>query len=790
MIDILSEDKYNFDEADNGINALEQLTTRKADLVLLDVNMPGMNGFEVCAEIRRLYGETDISIVMVTGLGDAASIEKSFESGATDFIGKPINWDTFPYRIQYLVKAREAITETKNRESHLQYMEQISSIITQNKNKEPIMLEAMLALLKIFSADRVFVIKPDDSSDNDYTVDCEVNTRHTQSISKLSSSITNSLDDNIINRANNSEFPIVTYYDTSNPAPAPNPDLKQQMFKALQLQDNQIWYLVIQQCTNQADWTNLDEETFYRISIRLSGLLSRFLLTEKLQYNQHLLKLTQEISHLGNWNWNVSNNILSWSDEIYHIYGYQPEDYSPDFDEFYKYEFEEDLNRLNHLKLIQSKECSSYKIDHRIRTADNFIRWVREQVLGKFDDAGNLIEVDGIIQDITEDHMQKEQELHNNKMDAIGQLTSGVAHDFGNLMTVARGNLELLIDSLSTQDNIDKDDVELIEDAHSAIQDGVELTKQLLALSRKSSIAPVSVSINKTVNKFKKLFKNTLGDKIKLSLTIEKDLPEILVDPAQFESSLLNVIINARNAMPDGGTLAINAEVMTTERSQEIIRNADNDLGDECVCIYIKDSGTGMNNTVLERALEPFYTTKGNQGTGLGLSMVYGFIKQSGGELVIHSQPDKGTTIYMQFPIYDGAAAEKEALPGDEITLSDKKATILIVEDRTPVRQFAVRCLKQDGITILEANDANEAQQLLKTNNIDLLFTDILMPGEMNGHDLAEWARGKYPDLDILLTTAMESEPSSEQPVIDHSFQLLPKPYSKIELTESISKFL
>lgn len=797
MRETLSEDLYIIDEAENGVDALDRIKKNQPDLVLLDVNMPGMNGFDVCTEIQRLYDNSDISIVMVTGLEDSASIEKAYDVGATDFINKPINWDIFPYRVQYLVKSRDAILEIKQRELQLKHIEHISSIITQDKNKEVIMRETMLALLDIFSADRALMIKPDEIHDNGYIIDCDVLTTPIDNINHLAEPAIDTLEENIFYRADHSEYPVVSYYDSANPPPIYNSKLKQQMIKALPLHDKKNWYLVIQKWQSRPQWSISDEETLYRISLRLTGILSRYLLTEKLHQNESLLRQAQEIGHLGNWNWNAMTSRLTWSDEIYRIYGYKPEDYSPDFDSYFTIEFEEDVNRLNLFIDVQNKYNHSYQVDHRIRTFDNKVRWVREQCVGTYDKAGKLLEVNGIVQDITDAHIKNEQEVHNNKMDAIGQLTSGIAHDFGNLMTVARGNLELLVDSMSTQDNIDKENLELIDDARSAVDDSVELTKQLLAFSRKQSVAPVYVSIEETINKFEKLFKNTLGDTIKMLINIDKDLPDILVDPSQFESALLNIIINARNAILDGGKIYfnaqrkiyINAKIMAIDQSQEIIRNADNDLTDECICISLKDNGAGMNKEVLERAIEPFYTTRINQGTGLGLSMVYGFIKQSKGELVIHSKPGKGTTIYMQFPKYDGKAAKNSKADAVNF-LPDIQATILVVEDRHTVRQFAVRCLKNPGINLLEAKDAASARELLESNTVDLLFTDILMPGDMNGHELADWASNKFPDLKILLTTAMEKDPNSKRPDRNHSYQLLPKPYSKTDLAEHLSRLL
>jgi CheY-like chemotaxis protein len=242
--------------------------------------------------------------------------------------------------------------------------------------------------------------------------------------------------------------------------------------------------------------------------------------------------------------------------------------------------------------------------------------------------------------------------------------------------------------------------------------------------------------------------------------------------------------------MPNGGLLSISAEQMATKKSHEIIQNADNDLGEQCICIYIKDDGVGMSKEVLDRAIEPFYTTSKTSGTGLGMSMVYGFIKQSSGELVIHSKPEKGTTIYLQFPLYKNLSLEKSK-PEKVIELPHAEATILIVDDQPTVRQFAARCLERPGINILQAQDAEEARKLLNLHkDIDLLFTDVLMPGDMNGHELADWANKKYPRLKILVTTAMENRPNSNQPARNHDFQLLAKPYNKNELTKFISKSL
>ena len=652
MREALTTDIYTISEADTGAAGLDQIKAQQPDLVLLDLKIAGSNGYEVCAEISRRYRDADISIVMLAAHEDPESIEKAYHLGATDFISKPINWDTFPYRIQYLINARNAILETKKNKLHLEYMEHISRIITQNKNKEVIMRETMLAMLDIFSADRAILIKPHETIENEYVVDCEITNNSAENIKGPASPVAETFDKNILLRAAHSEYPVVSRYGSSDPDQVSDNAPNQQMVSALHLKYTQNWYLIIQQHVLQENWTITDVETFYKISLRLTNMLSLHLLTEEISRTENLLKQLQKIGHLGNWHWSAVSNYLTWSDEVYRIYEYQRDSYFPDINQYFAIEFQEDAFRLSLFDEIKNKSRHSYLIEHRIRTPDNNIKWLREQCAGTYDKKGELLEVNGIVQDITDAYNRKQLEVHNNKMDAIGQLTSGLAHDFGNMMTVAKGNLELLEAAISKQQCIDSENRELLADARAAVNDSVELTRQLLAFSRKKTISPAYLNIKQTVNKFKNLFQNTLGDRVSMSINIDESLPDIYVNPSQFESSLLNILINARNAMPDGGAVEINAGIMTATPSQEMNQH-DNNFANRYICLSIKDTGAGMSDDVLKRAIEPFFTTQINRGSGLGLSMVYGFLKQSGGELTIKSQPEKGTTVCMQFPMCD-----------------------------------------------------------------------------------------------------------------------------------------
>ncbi len=782
MRETLQDEGYIIDEADNGIDAMQMIKAVPPDLVLLDVRMPGISGFDVCDEIREFSGDTNIAVVMVTGLEDAESIEKAFQLGATAFISKPINWVTFPYRIQYILKARSAFAELQQREIHLRHLDRISRIVVQNKHIDIILQELLFAMLDIFNCDRAFIIKKHDDSPAALSIDHEVCRKQLGSIKQQIPTLISEMGNNIFYRADTTEYPVVSSF---NEVQIRHSQLRihQQMLHALRLNQPEQWYLAVQQCQSGKPWNNTDHETFYRACLRLSGMLSSHLLLEKLHDSEQLLQQAQRIGKLGNWHWDSKTGRLTWSAEMYRILGYRNNSFSPDFNTCYRIAFDEDRDLLLQHRDKAIKNGTAYSIEYRIRLPDESIVWLHEHgVCTLHEDQARSIS--GTLQDITDRRKKQEQELHNQKMDAIGQLTSGVAHDFGNLMTVAKGNLELLQDILDRQHQIDDDTREILHDARSAIQDGVELTRQLLAFSRKKSISPEYVNIKDKLEQFFKLLKHTLSDNIRLSMQVEDGLPDILVDAVQLETSLLNLCINARNAMPNGGELEISARLCHCGLADD--KHSICDIDDSCIDIAIRDTGTGMTEDIIEHAIEPFFTTNKNEGTGLGLSMVYGFMRQSKGELKIDSQPGTGTTMHLRFPVYGGAVEPSRQEKSADVT-PIKHSTILIVEDRDTVRQFAVRCLSQLGINLLLASDAEQAQALLcEDHSIDLLFTDIVMPGELNGRELAKWTRQHYPNIRILLTTASEKQlhyqPAGDEPV----YLLIPKPYSKQELIKAI----
>lgn len=393
--------------------------------------------------------------------------------------------------------------------------------------------------------------------------------------------------------------------------------------------------------------------------------------------------------------------------------------------------------------------------------------------------------------DITERKITQERLLHAQKMEAVGQLTGGIAHDFNNLLTVIIGNLRYIRDN-EDQDNQNNNEVtaEAVDDALSAALDGEVLTSQLLSFSRKQSLSPQNLNLNILLDDFGNFVRRTLPENIEIKTFSYDKIPPIYIDRSQLESALLNLTLNARDAMPDGGDISISSSIIRCETAHSGTGGALGS-GDDCVEICISDTGTGMPDDVRSRVLEPFFTTKGpGKGSGLGLSMVHGFVQQSGGNLEITSDVNVGSTISIIFPIQvnaDNNDEPRESGPNLKAISKGGSEKILVVEDEPKVRKLAARILKNLGYQVLTAETAVKAKEMLsEENDIDLIFSDLIMPGGVSGYDLAKWAAENVPDIPILLTTGFSDEAKD----IEGKIALLRKPYSQEQVVEHIRALL
>ena len=378
-------------------------------------------------------------------------------------------------------------------------------------------------------------------------------------------------------------------------------------------------------------------------------------------------------------------------------------------------------------------------------------------------------------------HESEEKLRQSQKMEAVGQLTGGLAHDFNNLLLVVIGNLDMLLESK-------KDDPQVQELAHQAFeaaQRGADLTRSLLAFARKQPLRPRRIAINDLVGGVARLLGRTLGEQIEISLELAPTLWPVVADPAQLEAALTNLATNARDAMPKGGRL----RVVTANQSLDedyCAQHADVAPGDYAM-IQVTDTGTGMSPDVMAQIFDPFFTTKGRgEGTGLGLSMVFGFLKQSGGHVNVYSEAGVGTTFRLYLP-RDRGAAEQDQRPAVEATAPGGGETILVVEDNPALRQLVVLQLTTLGYRVREAENAAGAIALLEGDaRIDLLFADVVMPGKLDGYGLVRVVRERWPAVRIVLTSGFPGSRPDRDTAEFADVPLLTKPYRRSELARTL----
>ncbi len=423
---------------------------------------------------------------------------------------------------------------------------------------------------------------------------------------------------------------------------------------------------------------------------------------------------------------------------------------------------------------------------------DGSFRWLSWTIVPE----GDLLY--GVARDITVEKKQAEalrhaeDALHHaQKMEAVGQLTGGIAHDFNNLLASIVSNLELM--KLRISMGLANGPAELgryIDSALGVTGRAAALTHRLLAFSRRQTLDPRPVDVNRLVESLTDLIQRTVGPSVQVSAKLQPQVWTTRCDPNQLESALLNLTINARDAMPDGGKLTISTGNIVLDEAYTA-QFPDIAPGDY-VSISVTDTGTGMTPEVAARAFDPFFTTKPlGQGTGLGLSMIYGFVKQSGGQIRIYTQPGHGTTVRMKLPrTFDPVetGAEKDSV-GTAAT-SAPSATLLIVDDEAPLRALLGELLETLGYRVLQASDTAQALQLLQSEKVDLLITDVGLPGGMNGRQLADRARNAHPGLKILFITGYAEDSGTRNGLLASGMQVMTKPFQMDAFTAKVRGML
>jgi PAS domain S-box-containing protein len=537
--------------------------------------------------------------------------------------------------------------------------------------------------------------------------------------------------------------------------------------------------------------TDITEQVLAEQALRQSEERYRKLADQLAELNATLAQRVEEKTRERDRIWNVSQDLLLVADRSgvwqtvnpawTRILGWSEDELLNRTSQWLEHPDDNGITRAHVMKLRASE--TTVKFESRFRHKDGSYRWL--SWTGVSDkERSYAVARDVTAEKVAAERLRATEEAlqQSQKMEAVGQLTGGIAHDFNNLLTGIVGSLDLL----QTRFNQGRTEnvARYIDAAMTSANRAAALTHRLLAFARRQPLMPKSVDVNQLVVSLEDLLRRTIGETIDLQIAASDDLWWTLCDPNQLESALLNLAINARDAMPDGGKLVIatsNARIECVTAETPALSPGD------YVCIAVSDSGVGMNAEVAARAFDPFFTTKPiGQGTGLGLSMIYGFARQSNGHATIDSKMERGTTVRLYLPRHHGDIATPNASTARKVGQAASGKTVLVIEDEAVVRAVVIEMLAEQGYRTLEAVDGPTGVKILRSSErIDMLVTDIGLPG-MNGRQVADQARETRPGLRILFITGYAESAAISEGFLQPGMELITKPFDLDHLAQRI----
>ena len=509
-----------------------------------------------------------------------------------------------------------------------------------------------------------------------------------------------------------------------------------------------------------------------------------------LRQSEERLQVALTAAQLGVWEWNIHNDELFWSAECYTIFGLGQQTVTQA--DFVSLLHPEDASRAiaNFEQWLHSP--SVYMDEFRIVRGDGEVRWIANLGMGSYNKQDELVRVVGTIQDITARKVAEtaraelEEQLHQSqKMETIGRLAGGVAHDFNNLLTVIQGYSDMLLAEIPA----DSPFFNKLDQINRAGKRAADLTNQLLAFSRRQMLTPTIVELNGVITNLQRMFERLIGEDILLVTVLEPALWQVTVDSGRMEQVIMNLVVNARDAMPTGGVLTLetsNVQLIQLQHSSQPALPAG-----PYVCLAITDTGFGMAESVRTQIFEPFFTTKEQgKGTGLGLSTVYGIIKQSGGDIIVESAPNAGATFKIYLPATQTRLNNEENL---EMAPPPRHGneTILLVEDEEMVRDLIQFTLEEAGYPVMAADSGHSALALAKQHNgpLHLLVTDVVMP-QMSGRELAEEFQKRYPTVKVLYTSGYTDDAVVRHGLLTAEVAFLQKPFAPYALLAKVRALL
>jgi len=518
-----------------------------------------------------------------------------------------------------------------------------------------------------------------------------------------------------------------------------------------------------------------------QFAVIFSDCTTRKLAEQSLQETKLVLEKAQEVARIGSWTWDFATRQYAWSDELLRIYNQNKDQIDPSVNIAEQVVHPDDRGVLLDSQRQLLDQGGSVTLEYRVLGQDGTVTWVTAASEILYEDA-QPIRIIGTVQDITVQKLQEEQLRRSQKMDALGKLTGGIAHDYNNILNIVIGYSQLLQEALGETPTLKK----YADEISRVCLRGTNLTRKLLTFSSSKKTRAGTVNLNEFLTAERDLLQKTLTPRIRLKMELVPDIWPLNMDSADFEDAILNLCINANHAMPDGGTLTIRTSNQHLTESD--LTETKLPAG-EYVVLSVADTGCGMSEDVLIKIFDPFFTTKGENGIGLGLSMVFGFVRSCGGDISVSSRPEQGSEFKLYFPRSDQPFDKPSTESVKQQANLRGTETILVVDDEVEITSYSKIQLTDKGYKVLVANSADKALQILAQQPVDLLVSDILMPG-MDGYELAKRARQLYPDLKIILMSGYDEHREVDATVSDLAKNILYKPFDFQNLLQAIRSLL
>ncbi len=755
----LLEEEYEVRIATNGPDALDIVKLSAPDLILLDIMMPGMGGYEVCRKLKANPDFRMIPVIFMSAFSMSEHTIQAFREGAVDYITKPFQAEEVVARVRAHVQ--------------LSKMADLKREIAERKRAEEALRESEARHRRITEG----------LTDYQYTVRVESGRAVETTRSPLCQVVTGYTVE---------EFAADPDLRIRIVAPEDVELVKERMQKILAGKEMPPLEHRILRKDGETRWVCdttilLKDASGHLLSYDgvIKDITERKRAEEALRESEARLTEAQRIAHLGNWELDLVANTLTWSDEVFRLFEVDKERFGASYEAFLAAIHPNDRDAVD-AAYTQSRETRKpCLITYRVLMPDGRIKYVQEQCMTYYDPNGKPLRSVGTLQDITERRRLEEQLRQAQKMEAIGQLAGGVAHDFNNILAATFMRLDLM----QLNPNLDPETQEAIKELEAGTKRAASLTRQLLMFSRRSVLEIRLLDLNEVVANLLKMLGRLLGEHIALVFERRNTLPLVEADAGMLEQVLMNLAVNARDAMPKGGRITIATEAVEIDPDRAAA-DPDRRAG-RFVCLSVSDTGCGMDAATLNRIFEPFFTTKpAGEGTGLGLATVYGIVAQHRGWVEVQSQVGQGTTFRIHLPA--SAKAAKHVAESERQVVPRGRETLLVVEDDARVRQILVQNLRVLGYRVFEAANGQEAMTFCRDHGrqIDLLLTDMVMPEGMTGLELAQKVREEKPELKVIISSGYSAEMTEHGEITAAGIVYLPKPYQASLLGKTVRNCL